>query len=367
MNASVLSKANKTNHRLRRRPLLQCDFQHFIPRRHGAVVLYSDGYHRGAATQHHGHARVSRLGRLLQFFQPSATNESYTPKFIHSKQLRTYSFSTDMPRMGNNGVPVGEAHVDIDGLHRQTDFIGEAITLIKDMDVNTIQGLQSQQKQSSNQTINNSQLKGSRGSISDVISSFDGMSLCILSKGSANLHTGNDAEGPDAKAFHSAAMAWSELLRYASAWNNTKEEGLSISTAPMLVVAAVAPVVAQGGSQYLHRIDKLLSSTRESTNAPPPNLWAMANYAVSYRDAFLLSNANGSSGTNPNDSESIHYLLTPRERWHLHALHQLLHDNHQAAMGAYLRLLEIFPGDLLGLSLALDVAYSLGDSTAALR
>ena len=36
-------------------------------------------------------------------------------------------------------------------------------------------------------------------------------------------------------------------------------------------------------------------------------------------------------------------------------------------MGAYLRLLELYPGDLLGLSLALDVAYSLGDSNAAVR
>ncbi len=48
-------------------------------------------------------------------------------------------------------------------------------------------------------------------------------------------------------------------------------------------------------------------------------------------------------------------------------MYQLLHDNYQNVMGAYLWLLELHPGNLLGLSLALDVAYSLGDLNAALR
>jgi len=207
----------------------------------------------------------------------------------------------------------------------------------------------------------------SHDDISEAVSSFDGMSLCILSRGSANLHTGNDGDGPEAKAFHASAMAWGENLRYAQAWNCNNENNGSvksmITTAPMLAVAAVAPVVAQGGSHYLRRIDRLLDTTRDSVTLPPPSLWSMAHDAVSFRDAVLSSPENSS---NNSDLEPVH-LLTPRERWHLHALHQLLQNNHHAAMGAYLRLLELFPGDLLGLSLALDVASALGDADSALR
>lgn len=276
------------------------------------------------------------------------------------------SSSADSRRVGNSGAS---------GLHRSSDFFGEAITFVKDLDRNYIQGVQSQKIQCTDQ-ISKMIVPTRDSNISDAISSFDGMSLCILSKGSANLHTGNDADGPDAKAYHSSAIAWSEVLRYAWDWNNStqhsSEEGVSTITAsPMLVVAAVAPVVAQGGSHYLRRIDKLLSTTRESSNVPPPSMWTMANHAVSFRDATISTSKSimeSSSFDSVTDSDnSIHHLLTPRERWHMHALHQLLHNNHQAAMGAYLRLLELFPGDLLGLSLALDVAFALGDSNAALR
>jgi len=90
--------------------------------------------------------------------------------------------------------------------------------------------------------------------------------------------------------------------------------------------------------------------------------------AVSYRDAVLVGAPGGDCSTgNSGDSVEPVHVMTPRERWHLPALRMLLKDDHREAMGAYLRLLELYPGDLLGLSLTLDVAYALGDSNAALR
>jgi len=265
------------------------------------------------------------------------------------------------------------------GVIRQSDFFGETITFVKDVDEKSLSSVdhstliqsknQFNQKNDNNDNSQPEPPKSTQAddSISEATSSFDGMSLCILSRGSANLHTGNDSDGPEARAFHASALAWSEILRHASDWNCNNEHGSvkSITTAPMLTVAAVAPVVAQGGSHYLRRIDRLLDATRDSATATPQSLWAIANNAVSFRDA-VLSTTPESSGNN-SDSEPIQHLLTPRERWHMHALHQLLQNNHRDAMGAYLRLLELFPGDLLGLSLALDVAYALGDANSALR
>jgi hypothetical protein len=95
-----------------------------------------------------------------------------------------------------------------------------------------------------------------------------------------------------------------------------------------------------------------------------------ARYAADFRDVFVSSRNNGLISTDETHSTTLGSsvpILSPRERWHLHALHQLLQNNHREAMGAYLRLLELFPGDLLALSLALDVAYTLGDADLALR
>ncbi len=363
--------------RLRRLQVHHRDMIHIVQRPHaGAVQLlpyprskFLEEMRRSATNN----GCMPRLGHLCQHFSPFVTGESYYVNFTQCRYFSSESFSSaDSWRIGKNGGPDDVAPGG--GLQRQSDFFGEAITFVKDFDRNHIQGVKSQQNQSTgqmNKTIGSSPSRAD-SNISDAISSFDGMSLCILSKGSANLHTGNDADGPDAKAYHSSALAWSEVLQYAWEWNistqySVDKEVPSITTSPMLVVAAVAPVVAQGGCHYLRRIDKLLSTTRDSNNETPPSMWTMANYAVSFRDATLLSNTIESSNPDANSDTSVHHLLTPRERWHLHALHQLLHNNHRLAMGAYLRLLELFPGDLLGLSLALDVAYALGDSNAALR
>jgi hypothetical protein len=302
------------------------------------------------------------------------------------------------------------------GVTRQSDFFGETITFVDNLDANLLDlgSIHSSEKKSSNSNhsvLNKSSssttqqqqqqqqqlikdVHGSSKQMNDAVSSFDGTSLCIISRGSANLHTGNDASGPDVRAYHASSLAWSELLRHAYEWNSSNDcvvvGGLEqedtqlvsyITTAPMLVVATVAPVLAQGGSHYVRKIDKLLlsSTTCDSSSiSSPPSLLTMAHKAVSYRDAILVPSPAAALDTanlpgvqqlssELQQSSVLHHLLTPRERWHLHALHQLLNNNHREAMGAYLRLLELYPGDLLGLSLALDVAYTLGDSSAALR
>jgi len=318
---------------------------------------------------------------------------------IHKQSTSTQSLSTiytckyfstaNIEQSHDASVLNNETNLEYlpDGITRHVDFFGEAITFVNNVDCNSIKSIyhqlptsiQSQQSTGANtqtadivdaQTVlpsssssPSSELSSDR--IINATSSFDGMALCILSRGSANLHTGNDGDGPEARAFHSSAMAWSELIRCAWEWNCNNVDSTNITTSPMLAVASVAPVLAQGGSHYVHRIDRLLSTTRDMPNAPPPSLYEMAQNAVSFRDAILpTASSVGSSSTN--EEEPIH-LVTQRERWHLHALHQLLQDNHHDAMGAYLRLLELYPGDLLGLSLALDVAHTIGDSEAACR
>ncbi len=242
------------------------------------------------------------------------------------------------------------------GVSRQSDFFGEALTFVNnDVDENLITSIDRsiitrEQKTNPKQI---SQDDDILDNVAKAVESFDGMALCIASRGASNLHTGNDGDGPDAKAMHSSAMTWRELLNCASEWNSHGKR----TAAPMLAVAAVGPVLAQGGQAYVHRIDKLLSATTCSPGKTPPSLWKIANYATSFRDAFATTSDNNLHSSSP--------LLTPRERFHLHALYQLLQDNHRCAMGAYLRLLELYPGDLLGLSLALDVAYTLGDGEAA--
>ena len=244
-----------------------------------------------------------------------------------------------------------------EGITRQPDFFEEGITFIKNLEPIHIKSSNSQiQNQIQPSAVTKKQSKPQ--DISEAISSFDNMCLTIISKGCANIHEGNDGEGPEVKAWHASAISWAELLLHSSAWNRRGASGTSITAAPMLAVAAVAPVVAQGGIHYLHRIDELLaaSSYADGSNG----LLDMATYATSFRDIFV-------SSSSIDNNKAFAPILSPRERWHLHALYQLLQNDHRKAIGAYLRLLEFFPGDLLGLSLALDVAHTLGDADLALR
>lgn len=59
--------------------------------------------------------------------------------------------------------------------------------------------------------------------------------------------------------------------------------------------------------------------------------------------------------------------LTPRERLHVEALGHMVENEHGAAMSSLLRLLEKCPGDVLALSLAMDVSRTIGNPSAAYR
>ncbi|KAL7471170.1 hypothetical protein ACHAXS_011471 [Conticribra weissflogii] len=305
---------------------------------------------------------------------------------------RPYSTGTNE----NEGEHVSNQGTPPSGVIRQIDFFEEPITFLKNVEKSRLFSIdesclfhkhsrnphQRQALQTSNQGLSESE---ERHNEIEALSSFDGMTMCIISRGSATVEEGNDGDGPDAKAMHASALAWGELLRYSWEWNgqniNTNNSDdynnyvdcgapEAFTAAPMLAVAAVAPVVAQNGRHYLQRIDKWLARTgNEGSGDSPPNLWKMACHAVSLRDCFVSPDATNSQNitTSETSSTSPVPLLTARERWHLHALYLLLHNNHRGAMGAYLRLLELYPGDLLGLSLALDVAFTLGDSRSALR
>lgn len=247
-----------------------------------------------------------------------------------------------------------------EGITRQPDFFEEGITFIKNLDPNHIQSKNKDEEQII--AVNDSLKSHSNLDTTEALSSFDNMCLTIISKGCANIHDGNDGEGPEVRAWHASAIGWSELLTHASEWN--RQCGTGITAAPMLAVAAVAPVVAQGGINYLHRIDRLLANSTFADRSG--SLVDMAMHAAAFRDMFVSSAIMDASEDSSSIATSVP-ILSPRERWHLHALNQLLQDNHREAMGAYLRLLEYYPGDLLGLSLALDVAYTLGDADSALR
>ena len=356
-------------------------------------------------TLHNQHRR-----RILH----SSSNNN--PSFITSTTTSiSIQFSTNAAPTEDNNDDITNTTIESkeklfpEGVIRQSDFFQEPITFIKNVDSDCfvhstvdqpffskspqpeqIAQLQKQQQQQLSAHSHHDKHKTTDSlNVINALSSFDGMSMCIISRGSANLHEGNDGDGPEAKAMHSSALAWGELLEYSWEWNSNGKQnnnnnnnnnnhhgyGTMNIAAPMLAVAAVAPVVAQGGRQYLHRIDKWLTKTgMPQMDQSPPSLWDMACHAVSYRDVFLSTKEQ--HGTPPSSSSTAAVaattsssvpLLTSRERWHLHALYQLLQNNHQQAMGAYCRLLELYPGDLLGLSLALDVAHTLGDSEAALR
>ena len=259
------------------------------------------------------------------------------------------------------------------GVTRQSDFFGETITFVDNLDTNLLDlgSIHSSKRKSSNSnhsvramedaddkissssstTQQQQQLikdvRGSSKQMNDAVSSFDGTSLCIISRGSANLHSGNDASGPDVRAYHASSLAWSELLRHAYEWNSSNDCVVGgreqddaqlvscITTAPMLVVATVAPVLAQGGSHYVRKIDKLLLSSTtcvSSSISSPPSLLTMAHKAVSYRDAVFVPSKQAPGiqlSSDLQQQSALHHLLTPRERWHLHALYQLLNNNHR--------------------------------------
>lgn len=178
-------------------------------------------------------------------------------------------------------------------------------------------------------------------SISSAVASLDGFIIGVASKGKS-FTGGGEEEGIFVQSAHSSALAWSDLLRNASLWNSTPSR-----SAPMLAYAAVAPILAQSGVAYIKYIDSLLCIVDSGVDGFPV--------------IQLLELAHGAA------LEKDNKILNPRERSHLQALHCLLHHDHKRALLILLRLLQKCPGDGLALSLALDLAHVVGDSSAALR
>ena len=59
--------------------------------------------------------------------------------------------------------------------------------------------------------------------------------------------------------------------------------------------------------------------------------------------------------------------LNGRERQHILAIDHMMKYDYMSALWVYLKILRSCPADVLALSLAMDLAYALGDKTAALR
>jgi hypothetical protein len=180
----------------------------------------------------------------------------------------------------------------------------------------------------------------SKDDISTVVASLDVFEIGVATKGKA-FTGGGEEHGMNIQAAHSAALAWLELLRHASLLNQGPK------CAPMIAYVATAPMLAQTGVGYLKYIDSLLSQVNSGVDGLPPiQMFDLAKTAVAAKDNEFLN---------------------PREKSHLLALDCMLRQDHKRALIVLLRLLEICPGDGVALSIALDLAHTVGDPHAALR
>jgi hypothetical protein len=182
----------------------------------------------------------------------------------------------------------------------------------------------------------------SKDNIPNAVASLDGFVIGVASKGKS-FTGGGEEEGLGIQAAHSAALAWSELLRHASIWNNQGTE----KAAPMLAYVAVAPMLAQTGVGYVKYVDHLLSQVDSGVEGLPPiQMFALAKQAAAMKD---------------------HEYLNPREKTHLQALDCMMRQDHKRAMVILLRHLQICPGDGFALSMVMDLAHTVGDTDAAFR
>jgi hypothetical protein len=177
--------------------------------------------------------------------------------------------------------------------------------------------------------------------LSNVVAALDVFEIGVVTKGKA-FTGGGEEHGLPVQAAHSAALAWSDLLRHASVMNRGSEK-----SAPMLAYVATAPVLAQTGVGYLKYLDSLLGQVESGVEGLPPiQMFDLAKNAAAMKD---------------------HEYLNQREKAHLLALDCMLRQDHKRALIVLLRHLELCPGDALALSIALDLAHTVGDPDAALR
>ena len=252
----------------------------------------------------------------------SKTRRRHHPHALHRRAFSDGATSTsDVPQSSQQQV------------HHYADFFGEPATFLGSSD-------------------------RAGSDPAQAMAALDNHIVSVVSKGKS-ADGGGDEEGVPIKAAHSYAISWVELLERAMEWNNGSGENASqgdsdagtSTAAPMLVVAAVAPLLAQAGAAYVSNVDRILSLNTVAASPQNPSIiqiMPMAQHAASFRDC--------DDGT-----------LSPREQHHLKALGHLLNDEHRQALECYQKILQLCPGDALALSLALDVSSTLSDGAAALR
>ena len=254
-------------------------------------------------------------------YNSSASSEDAKAEVAHQENTDTVSSSSWSYEQALAELP--------DGSQIHFDFFGEPVTFL---------GVSRHKKKE----------------IANAVAALDGFEIGVLSKGRA-FSGGGEEEGLEIQAAHSAAIAWSELLRHAAVWNpkelSTMDEDddnpSTISAAPMLIYVAIAPMLAQTGIGYIGYVDSLLEQVESGVEGLPPiQLLKLAQIAVSMKD---------------------HKHLNAREQTHLTVLECLLRHDHQRALMILLRHLQLSPGDALALSLAMDLAHTVGDRNAALR
>jgi len=220
--------------------------------------------------------------------------------------------------------------------------------------------------------------------INDAIQALDTFQLSVITRGKSNFSEGGDSDGDSVQASHASAVAWVDLLIQALAFhkssstthststtnnNNTNTSSTNFLACPMLTVVAVAPLLCQTGVQYVKYLDKCLRATipSSSTTGSEFSFLLMVQHTLQQLQYCNHNNNNDNNNNNNNQLLLLSSLVSPREKLHLEALHLLMQDRHRDALSVYLKLLTLHPGDILALTLAIDVAYVIGESKLALR
>ena len=90
-----------------------------------------------------------------------------------------------------------------DGITRHSDFFGEAVTFVEGVDASALASVDHpwQEKHATTKVGRgpDGSGRGDNGPALDALASFDGMAVCILSRGAKNLQAGAGQSGPDAQ------------------------------------------------------------------------------------------------------------------------------------------------------------------------
>jgi hypothetical protein len=253
------------------------------------------------------------------------------------ERSKVHSFSTKLSEeaSANSDVPSSPPPLSQITPQEETDMFGESVTLLTHAQGPT------------------------RVEIEDAMSALDEFQIGIVSRGKS-FSDGGDSEGEAPQACHASAIAWSALLRQARkacVGLDSSQEGRSTCDppspdhlrceVPMLVVAAVTPLLVHTGLPYLRYLDRCIQRYTTPGDHDNIHLENMAHCAL-----HQLSAAP--------------HMLPLREQIHLEALGYLLEQKPRHALRLYMRLLCMNPGDALAISLCMDLCQALGDTKAAM-